>query len=166
VSTAKQEARLLLDQIPDDATFEDIQYQDIQYQTSSIRLTLRSKSSKLNWKPRWDVLLFITATVKNKTPLIVPPAVRRQAGLRSGDRLEFKVSGQVITILPKPSAVEDEYTPAERRAIDRGIALSETQYAAGKSYGPFKTAAEAIASLDANLRRRRAAKKKLAPASR
>ena len=26
MSTAKQEVRLLLDQIPDDATFEDIQY--------------------------------------------------------------------------------------------------------------------------------------------
>jgi AbrB family looped-hinge helix DNA binding protein len=97
----------------------------------------------------------MTVTVKNKTPLVVPPAVRRRAGLKSGDRLEFKVSGQVITILPK-QATNGEYTPAERRAIDRGIAESERQYAAGKSYGPFKTAAEAIASLDANLRRRRA----------
>jgi bifunctional DNA-binding transcriptional regulator/antitoxin component of YhaV-PrlF toxin-antitoxin module len=70
------------------------------------------------------------------------PAVRRQAGLWSGDRLEFKVSGQVITILPKPRATDDEYTPAERRAIDRGIAQSEKEYGAGKSYGPFKTAEE------------------------
>jgi len=108
----------------------------------------------------------MTVTVKNKTPLVVPPAVRRRAGLKTGDRLEFKVSGQVITILPKSQAADDEYTPAERRAIDRGIALSEKQYAAGKSYGPFKTAEEAIASLNANLRRRRAAKKKLKSASR
>jgi hypothetical protein len=53
------------------------------------------------------------------------------------------VSGQVITILPKRRIAEDEYTPGERRAIDRGIAQSEKQYAAGKSYGPFDTAAEA-----------------------
>jgi bifunctional DNA-binding transcriptional regulator/antitoxin component of YhaV-PrlF toxin-antitoxin module len=38
----------------------------------------------------------MTVTVKNKTPLVVPPAVRRLAGLKSGDELEFKVSGQVI----------------------------------------------------------------------
>jgi plasmid maintenance system killer protein len=67
----------------------------------------------------------------------------------------------VITIFPRPPAGDDEYTRAERRAIDRGIAQSEQEYAAGKSYGPFKTAAEAIASLNANLRRRQAAKKKL-----
>jgi AbrB family looped-hinge helix DNA binding protein len=108
----------------------------------------------------------MTVTVKNNTPIVVPPAVRRQAGLRSGDRLEFKVSGQVITILPKPRATDDEYTPAERRAIDRGIAQSEKEYGAGKSYGPFKTAEEAIASLNTNLRRRRAAAKKLKSASR
>jgi bifunctional DNA-binding transcriptional regulator/antitoxin component of YhaV-PrlF toxin-antitoxin module len=101
----------------------------------------------------------MTVTVRNKTPLVVPPAVRRLAGLKSGDKLEFKVSGRVITILPKPSIAEDEYTPEARRAIDRAIAQSEKQYAAGKSYGPFETAAEAIASLNANLRRRAAAKK-------
>jgi AbrB family looped-hinge helix DNA binding protein len=108
----------------------------------------------------------MTVTVRNKTPLVVPPAVRRQAGLKSGDRLEFKVSGQVITILPKPRTGNDEYTPAERRAIDRGIAQSEKEYAAGKSYGPFKTAGEAIASINANLRRRQAAAKKRTSASR
>lgn len=102
----------------------------------------------------------MTVTVRNKTPLVVPPAVRRKAGLKSGDRLEFRVSGQVITILPKPPAQDDEYTAAERRAIDRGIAQSEKEYAAGKSYGPFETAAEAIASINANLRRRQAAAKK------
>jgi bifunctional DNA-binding transcriptional regulator/antitoxin component of YhaV-PrlF toxin-antitoxin module len=102
----------------------------------------------------------MTVTVKNNTPLVVPPAVRRQAGLKSGDKIEFKVSGQVITILPKPPEADDEYTPAERRAIDRGIARSERDYAAGKSYGPFATAGEAIASIKLNLRRRASAKKR------
>jgi AbrB family looped-hinge helix DNA binding protein len=66
----------------------------------------------------------MTITVKNRTPLVVPPAVRRQAGLKSGDRLEFRVSGRVITILPKPPTADDEYTAAERRTIDHGIAQS------------------------------------------
>jgi hypothetical protein len=73
---------------------------------------------------------------------------------------ELSASGGVITIAPKPAVAQDEYTIAERRAIDRGIAESEKQYAAGKSYGPFDNAAEAIASIDANLRRRAAAKKR------
>lgn len=64
------------------------------------------------------------------------------------------MSGKVTTIRPKKIDADDEYTPAQRRAIDRGVAQSEKEYAAGKSYGPFDTAAEAIAAIKANLRRR------------
>ncbi len=53
----------------------------------------------------------MTVTLKNKEPLVVPDAVRRKAGLRSGDRIEFKVSGRVINIVPKQSATEETYTP-------------------------------------------------------
>jgi AbrB family looped-hinge helix DNA binding protein len=105
----------------------------------------------------------MTVTVKSRTPIVVPPSVRRQAGLKSGDKLEFRVSGRTITILPNAPKSNDEYTPAQRKAIDRGIAQSEKEYAQGKSYGPFGTAAEAIASLDANLRRRARAKKLKSP---
>lgn len=100
----------------------------------------------------------MTVIVKSKTPIVVPPSVRRQAGLKSGDKLEFRVSGRVITILPN-APKSDEYTSAQRKAIDRGIAQSEKEFAEGKSYGPFDTADEAIASIDANLRRRARAKK-------
>jgi len=55
----------------------------------------------------------MTITVKNKTPLVVPPAVRRQAGLKSGQEIEFKVSGGVISIRPKLPTADDEYTPAQ-----------------------------------------------------
>jgi len=34
----------------------------------------------------------MTVTVKNKTPLVVPVRVRRVAGSKTGDRVEFKVS--------------------------------------------------------------------------
>src|ERR1035437_633220 len=45
----------------------------------------------------------MTVAVKNnnKTPLVVPSAVRRKAGFKSGQELEFKASGGVITIVPK-----------------------------------------------------------------
>ena len=62
----------------------------------------------------------MTVAVKNdnKTPLVVPPAVRRRARFKSGQELEFRVSGGVITIVPKLPAADDEYTPEQRRAID------------------------------------------------
>jgi bifunctional DNA-binding transcriptional regulator/antitoxin component of YhaV-PrlF toxin-antitoxin module len=97
----------------------------------------------------------MTVAVKNKTPLVVPPAVRRQAGLKSGDELEFKVSGGVIRILPKLPAADDEYTPAQRRVIDRGIAKGLEDIRKGRVHGPFETADEAIAHLRAHARSRK-----------
>ena len=44
----------------------------------------------------------MTVTVKSKTELVVPPSVQRQAGIRSGDRLEFSVSSGTITIDLEP----------------------------------------------------------------
>ncbi len=88
------------------------------------------------------------------TPIVVPEAVRRKAGLRRGEQLEFRVSGRAITIVPKvqggPPEVQgrdDEYTPAERRAIDRGIAQSEKEYQQGKVAGPFATVEEFLTDL-------------------
>jgi AbrB family looped-hinge helix DNA binding protein len=44
----------------------------------------------------------MTVTVKNNTTaLVVPSSVRRRAGIKAGDRLEFKVSGRIINIIPK-----------------------------------------------------------------
>src|SRR5260370_42366711 len=48
----------------------------------------------------------MTLSLDNK-PIVVPDAVRRKAGLRRGDRIEFKVSGRAITIVPKESASDD-----------------------------------------------------------
>ena len=91
---------------------------------------------------------------------MVPPAVRRSAGFKSGQELEFKATGGVITIVPKLPAADDEYTVAERRAIDRGIAASEKDYKEGRSYGPFKTHEEFIAALSAEGAKLRAKKRK------
>jgi bifunctional DNA-binding transcriptional regulator/antitoxin component of YhaV-PrlF toxin-antitoxin module len=91
----------------------------------------------------------MTVAIKNNnnTPLVVPRAIRRKAGFKSGQELEIKASGGVITIVPKPPSADDEYTPAERRAIDRGIAQSEKEYRDGKHAGPFGTAEEFLADL-------------------
>jgi bifunctional DNA-binding transcriptional regulator/antitoxin component of YhaV-PrlF toxin-antitoxin module len=104
----------------------------------------------------------MTVAVKNnnKTPLVVPSAVRRTAGFKSGQELEFKATGGVITIVPKLPAADEEYTVAERRAIDRGIAASEKDYKEGRSYGPFKTHEVFIASLHAEGAKLRAKKRK------
>ena len=40
-----------------------------------------------------------------------------------------------------------EYTLAQRRAINRGIAQSEKEYSQGRSFGPFKTHEAFIRSL-------------------
>ncbi|MGB6429076.1 MAG: AbrB/MazE/SpoVT family DNA-binding domain-containing protein [Candidatus Acidiferrales bacterium] len=85
----------------------------------------------------------MTVTVKKKADLVVPPSVRRRAGLRSGDQVEFKVSGGVINIIPKLPAADDEYAPAQRRAIDARLATARD----GPYYGPFDSVDEMLASL-------------------
>lgn len=94
----------------------------------------------------------MTVAVKNnnKTPLVVPLAVRRKAGFKSGQELEFKASGGVITIVPKLPAADDEYTPEQRRLIDAEL----DEAAKGPFHGPFNTAGEMIAHLKGELKAR------------
>jgi len=89
----------------------------------------------------------MTVTVKNKTPLVVPPALRRQAGFKSGQEVEFKVSGGVISISPKLPTADDEYTPEQRRVVDAQLAEGLDDIKAGRVHGPFATHKEFIASL-------------------
>jgi bifunctional DNA-binding transcriptional regulator/antitoxin component of YhaV-PrlF toxin-antitoxin module len=88
----------------------------------------------------------MTVTVKNKKPLVVPLAVRRRAGLKSGQELEFKVSGSVITILPKFPAADDD-TSEQRHIIDAGLDKADEDVKAGRVHGPFSTHREFITSL-------------------
>jgi bifunctional DNA-binding transcriptional regulator/antitoxin component of YhaV-PrlF toxin-antitoxin module len=99
----------------------------------------------------------MTVAVKNnnKAPLVVPPAVRRKAGFKSGQELEFKASGGVITIVPKLMKAEDEYSPKERAGIDAELDEAEK----GPFHGPFKTAGEMIAHMKGELKARAAAKR-------
>jgi antitoxin component of MazEF toxin-antitoxin module len=96
----------------------------------------------------------MTVTVKNKIPLVVPPAVCRQAGLKSGQEIEFKVSGGVISIRPKLPNTDDEYTPAQRRVIDAQLAEGLADIKAGRTFGPFNSAEEMITHMKARLKKK------------
>ena len=93
----------------------------------------------------------MTVTVKNKTDLVVPERVRREAGIKPGDQVEFRVSGGVINIIPKRPSADDEYTPEQRRIIDARLAKSDDDIKRGRVYGPFNTAEEMAVSIEANI---------------
>lgn len=77
----------------------------------------------------------VTVTSETTTPLVAPPSVRQRAGHRNGQHLEFRVSGGVITILPKPPAADKGSTPRQRRMIDARLAVGLADYSerAGRS---------------------------------
>ena len=95
----------------------------------------------------------LTITVKNKKPLIVPEAALRRAGFKRGQKLEVKVSGGVITILPKLPSADDEYTPEQRRIIDARLAKGLADIRAGRVRGPFSTHKEFTDSLHKEAKR-------------
>jgi len=95
---------------------------------------------------------FMTVTVENKSRITVPEAIQRRAGIKSGDRLEFKVSGRVITILSDPAASTSDNTPAQRRIIDAQIAEGLDDIRKGRVSPRFETVDEMLASLKGSLR--------------
>jgi len=62
----------------------------------------------------------MTVSVKNKPPVVVPAAALRGAGFKSGEDLEFKASGRLITIVPKADRAAGKPS-AHQRQLDRGI---------------------------------------------
>jgi bifunctional DNA-binding transcriptional regulator/antitoxin component of YhaV-PrlF toxin-antitoxin module len=104
-----------------------------------------------------------TVTVQNESDLVVPRSVRRRAGIKSGDQVEFKVSRGVINIIPKRLSADDEYTPAQRRVIDSRLAKAETDIKKGRLYGPFETHEAMIDFLHGEVKRRKAQGKAKTP---
>jgi bifunctional DNA-binding transcriptional regulator/antitoxin component of YhaV-PrlF toxin-antitoxin module len=96
----------------------------------------------------------------------VPESVRRKAGINIGDRVgvEFVVPSKGSITIHLTRAPDDEHTPAERRAIDRMLARSAKEYRAGKHPGPFHTADDMAASMEADLKKLRTARRKAKPA--
>ncbi len=102
--------------------------------------------------------------IHRKGQMTLPSRLRAAISVAEGDVVEATLQHGRIVITPKlvidrsqfPNA-DKEYTPAQRRTIDRGIAQSEKEYKQGRSFGPFDTHEAFIASLHqeaANLRLR------------
>lgn len=73
----------------------------------------------------------MTVTLKPKTEITVPKSVRRKAGFKPGDRLEFKVSGRAITIVPKRTTEElEDYLELQDPAVREAISESNADIAA------------------------------------
>jgi bifunctional DNA-binding transcriptional regulator/antitoxin component of YhaV-PrlF toxin-antitoxin module len=79
----------------------------------------------------------MTITVKNQDRLVVPPSVQRKAGIKAGDRLEFRVSAGVITITSararsyKPTKSELAAIHKGEAAIARGDSVSLSEFLNG-----------------------------------
>jgi len=101
----------------------------------------------------------MTFVVKTK-PGTLPDEVRQQAGIKIGDMLEFKVSGGVVTVLPKLPSADDEYTPEQRRIIDAQLAEGLADIKAGRVSRAFETHEEFIADLPKEAKRLNAKKTK------
>jgi bifunctional DNA-binding transcriptional regulator/antitoxin component of YhaV-PrlF toxin-antitoxin module len=99
----------------------------------------------------------MAAVATKRGPIVVPSAIRRKAGFKCGEALEFKASGGVITIVRKLPVARDEYTPAQRLIID--ARLSEARK--GPYFGPYETAVEAIKFIRKEIRNRKASALKM-----
>ena len=76
----------------------------------------------------------MTTVVKSKTELVVPFALQQQAGIKAGDRLQFKVSPRTIVITAisqaayKPTKAELTAIRKGEAAITRGDYVSLTDF--------------------------------------
>jgi antitoxin component of MazEF toxin-antitoxin module len=102
-----------------------------------------------------SVSYLMTVTVRNKAGLTVPARIQREAHLKIGAQVEFRVSGGVITILPKLPSADDEYTPAQRRRLDTQLAEGLEDIAKGRVSRRFDTVDEMLASMKSGKRARR-----------
>jgi AbrB family looped-hinge helix DNA binding protein len=94
----------------------------------------------------------MAVTLKPNREITVPKSVRREAGFKPGDRVEFPVSGRSITIVPKLSAdeLEDEREindPKVRAIIKEGW----QEFLAGK----IRPAKALLAEISAPVKRKK-----------
>ena len=101
----------------------------------------------------------ITTVVKEKHQIVVPESVRRLARLKAGDEVEFRATPGVITIVTKPPAADDEYTPEQRGRLDALLAEGLADVKAGRVHGPFDKHEEMIDFLHAEVAKAKAATK-------
>ena len=64
----------------------------------------------------------MTVVLKSELPLIVPDKVRRRAGFKAGDHVEFKASRGMLTILTKHFVPPDDtLTPEEAKKVRHAL---------------------------------------------
>jgi AbrB family looped-hinge helix DNA binding protein len=76
----------------------------------------------------------MAATLKPKAEITVPASVRRKAGLKRGEQVEFHVSNRTITIVPKQSPDEiDDQRETQDPKIRATIREGYEEFLAGKT---------------------------------
>jgi AbrB family looped-hinge helix DNA binding protein len=78
-------------------------------------------------------------TVKNKFQIVIPQHVRAQVHIEIGDILEAGVENGKITFTPKS-------------LVDRHLAEGLEDAKRGRTHGPYTSAGDAIAALEARAR--------------
>jgi bifunctional DNA-binding transcriptional regulator/antitoxin component of YhaV-PrlF toxin-antitoxin module len=69
-----------------------------------------------------------------KAPIVIPDSIRRKAGFRRGESVEFRVSGRTITVIPKQTADElDDQRDLRDPKIRAAIKKSNQDFLDGKS---------------------------------
>ena|ERR1035438_10017579 len=104
----------------------------------------------------------MTTTVKihPKGSVTLPLQLWSKVGLESGGLLEARARRGSIVLTPKSRRISDEVlTPAQRRFIDRRLASGLEDIRTGRVHGPFATSDEMAASMEAEVRKVRAARK-------
>jgi len=101
--------------------------------------------------------------VQHKGQVTIPLRLRTQAGISEGDLVEAVFERGKIILTPKPTSdlsafpnADDEYTPRQRRIVDREIAKGLEDIKAGRTYGPYRTTEELVTSIKAELKKRAA----------
>src|SRR5216684_5186220 len=97
--------------------------------------------------------------IHRKGQMTLPSRLRTAIGVVEGDLIEASVQRGKIVLTPKlvidrskfPTA-DDEYTPQQRRIIDARLAKSDKDLKKGRTFGPFNTAEEMIASMKDQLK--------------
>ncbi len=105
--------------------------------------------------------------VQQKGQVTIPSRLRQQAGIAEGDMVEATFQRGQIILTPKVvvdrgvfSTADGEYTPARRRAINARLAKADKEIKSGRTIGPFDNAEDMIASIERELKKRAAARKK------
>ena len=88
--------------------------------------------------------------------VVIPKKIHEELDLAPGDYLEVKIARGKVVMTPK-ALVEKRFKAELDKRLNEGLA----DFRAGRSYGPFNSAKEAIRFLHAEAKKRNKAKAKI-----